>query len=1148
MEVSTSVHRVTILLLAALMVLPVSAGGEPSGEEGDLITFYEYHFSSPIVALGTEERVFTLAGMPMDAVAGAPSLPVEHLLLALRPGYTLKEVKVSCSPPSFLEIVEEYPRNPAESPAGNGPGVAEIVDRGAWDLAGTYVLEGVEVVCINLRPLVWDRYTGVLGLVSDYEVTVVGQEKGIEWLGDLGRVKDLVDNPAEVPDMPRIVPTSYLPSGSYEHLIITDEALLEPFLSLAEWKRERKALGSSAQNITSTVVTLQYILSRSEFWDVPASHAGTGNDTQSIVRNFIRAAYQEWGVDYVLLGGDEELIPSRKVWVSCYGYDDQLPADIYFTGLDGDWDLDMDGIYGESYESGSLGEEADLLSEAYVGRATVSNPQEAWNFVNKTIAYEGGSAEEYGTDLLFVGNMLDDEPTWGGDYKDEVYDEVLADEGLDLTTLYEREGTFSAAAFISALNSGPHLVNHMGHGSYSSFAGMDISDAGELVNGDPFVLYTQACMVAGFDQDDCIAEEFMKGENGAVAFIGNSRYGWYSSGSTAGSSHNYDLSFFSQVFNDNVIQLGRALSLSKEEWTGSAYSDSSMRWVYMELNLLGDPETSILMGGSINHPPVCGFTYHPDLPGVGEEVHFQDRSSDVDGEIVSWLWEFGDGGTSDMASPTHTYGQKGDYLVTLTVRDEDGDSSSMNASVPVGNELPHPDFSWSPFSIYSMDPVTFTDTSRDVDGSITDSNWSFGDGSVGTGGIVVHRYSRPGTYLVTLTVVDDDGASNTTSLSLEVLNSPPVASFECLGTVLSLIEMSFNDTSHDREGSLFSWHWDFGDGNGSAASSPSHAYAFPGDYNVVLTVMDRNGARSSASKTVVVLNRPPEASFTVQEGPHWSLDNISFQANGSDLDGKVSSFIWDFGDGATGDGEEVAHAYSFPGNYTVTLTCIDELGESTKLNATLNVLNLLPTSSMVVTRGMEHPLEIALTAEALDRDGNITIYIWSFGDGGTGEGRNVVHRYVTQGDYWVNLTVSDDRGGRNLTSLLVSVRSGDIALEMTNCTEGDDGWVLEASLSNGGPLEAEVLLEIIAGELGYQRTLAVPAGGSTSCQVPLEGFEGGNVSVRAIAEEGWDSELGNNLWTGTVTSSEHGPPWPFVVAILVAALVIVAFMVLARRR
>jgi hypothetical protein len=64
----------------------------------------------------------------------------------------------------------------------------------------------------------------------------------------------------------------------------------------------------------------------------------------------------------------------------------------------------------------------------------------------------------------------------------------------------------------------------------------------------------------------------------------------------------------------------------------------------------------------------------------------------------------------------------------------------------------------------------------------------------------------------------------------------------------------------------------------------------------------------------------------------------------------------------------------------------------------------------------------------------------------------------------------------------------------------------------------------------------------------LEGFEGGNVSVRAIAEEGWDSELGNNLWTGTVTSSEHGPPWPFVVAILVAALVIVAFMVLARRR
>ncbi|MCX6650448.1 MAG: PKD domain-containing protein [Methanomassiliicoccales archaeon] len=1695
MDASTSLHRAAIVILAVLMVLPLPSASL-SAEDGDLTTSYEYHFSAPTVDLESDERTFTLQGLSQDAVAGAPSLPVENLLLALQPGYTLKNLEVGSSSPSKVEIISDYPRNPFESPAGNGTVVEEIVDRGSWDLAGTYVLEGVEIVCLNLRPLVWDSRSGQLTFISDFTVTIVSEETGIDWLGDLDMVREMVDNPDEVPYLDRLVPEGVLPTGSYEHLIITDEALTAPFLSLAEWKGERNERGSSSQDITSVVVTLQFILAQSAFWGTPSSHDGTGNDTQTIVRNFIIAAHQEWGVSYVLIGGDEEVIPSRKVWVSYSTYSDELPADIYFTCLDGDWDSDLDGVYGESYVDGT-----DMLAEVYVGRAPVSNVQEAWNFVNNTIEYEKGYVSQYSVDLLFVGEYLDDYPTYGDDYKDEVYDNILADKGLSLTTLYAKDDTFSASAFISAMNTSPHIINHMGHGNYGTFAGLSVLNAANLNNEHPFIVYTQACMVAGFDQGtdypyDSIAEEFVIGENGAAAFIGNSRYGWYSQGSTSGSSQKFDLSFFSQVFDDDVTQLGKAMSQSKQELVGSASSANTIRWVYMEQNLLGDPETSVKkagqgthdlavqeisadayvlgeetevnvlvsnngdfpeegnvslmaddvlvdqtkisitsgqstwvtlswtptearpyvltavvecatdgtsendqlsvevrvyqrisnytlwenlhkelagsliiddgatldirnctieflsagsdhqvqvngtllvngssfsgssyvfmsnggvvrfsgsdlsglsttspstmdggslelrdtivhggmgwslegasvtlsgtqlldqsseclfngsslvaegvtghggglyllsssgqlsnvtwtegsvgltidtssglvlrniellnneadlsisgtleahflpdlervnvtfgpvvilhqedgvtvegdigalylvdchdtvvrglrLGGSgqgltlvdctgievignavencsvgiwamgsdaliwsndllnnerqvcgtsstltfgkdypaggnhwsdhltidhrngvsqsiygadgivdvaydtddvydhypkvslcsifhdkpeadfsvspavpdvlvsviftdysdsgsgianwtwdlgdgtlaygsqvshrysvkgpiivelivtdhkglnstcdrdlniVNYAPTSDFSYSPTQPCSGDLVHFTDHSSDADGGVVTWSWSFGDGTTSDVASPNHAFRLNGDYTVTLTVLDADGGTSTRSRNVPVGNMAPTAAFSWSPSSIYSLDQVTFTDGSTDSDGSIASRTWSFGDGQSGTGSSVVHRYARLGTYQVTLTVVDDNGASSTTSKSLTVLNSPPTASFVCTGTVLSLIEVHFNDTSSDREGTLDHWSWDFGDGNGSTASSPVHAYALPGEYLVVLTVTDQNGASRSASRTVVVLNRPPEASIISPEGEHWSLDLIELQATGSDVDGTIASYNWDFGDGSTGEGETVEHAYSSPGNYTVALTCVDDVGGSATAEATVVVLNLLPEARIIAEQGTGHPRDMVLTADAEDLDGSVTNYTWAFGDGGSGEGPSIVHRYELDGDFWVSLTVTDDHGGRNVTFALVSVRTGDIAMNNATCTEGDDGWTLSAVLTNDGPLDADVVVEVEAGGVVYRKNVTVLAGGSVACQIPLTDFAEGDLTVSVITEEGWDSDLDDNQWTGTPVASADEFPWLLVGALTIATIAIAAVVIVQVRR
>ncbi|HNU36186.1 MAG TPA: C25 family cysteine peptidase, partial [Methanomassiliicoccales archaeon] len=433
--------------------------------------------------------------------------------------------------------------------------------------------------------------------VDHYTVELSLKPGEMPYIGDLQKVRELVDNPEVLPERAVGVSPDILEIGEYDYLIITTAALAPVFDSLAGWKESRNALGSIYSNIPAKVVTLEEIKATMGLWGVPSSHGGTGNDTQTLVRNFIIAAHQEWGVDYVLLGGDDEVVPSRRLWVPENEGVYEVLGDIYYSGLSGDWDKDGDGTYGEYLGIGN--DEADMLAEVYVGRAPVSDISEAWNFVNKTVQYERAYLDQYAYDLLLVGEKLDNEPTYGDDYKDEVYDEVLADEDLDKVTLYARDGTFSNANVLREMEAGVHIINHMGHGNPYYMVGIDQVDAAALENVLPFIVYSQACDAAAFDSgpeypSDCVAEELVTGEGGAVAVIGNSRFGWYSPGSTSGSSQKFDLSFFSQVFDDNVTSLGKALSLSKQELAGLSTS-GSMRWVYMELNLLGDPETRVLM-------------------------------------------------------------------------------------------------------------------------------------------------------------------------------------------------------------------------------------------------------------------------------------------------------------------------------------------------------------------------------------------------------------------------------------------------------------------------------------------------------------------------------------------------------------------------
>jgi tetratricopeptide (TPR) repeat protein len=162
-------------------------------------------------------------------------------------------------------------------------------------------------------------------------------------------------------------------------------------------------------------------------------------------------------------------------------------------------------------------------------------------------------------------------------------------------------------------------------------------------------------------------------------------------------------------------------------------------------------------------PPQASFTFSPAEPSILDTVQFTDTSTDPDGQIIKWGWNFGDGSTSSAPNPTHQYTEKKAFTVTLTVTDNDGLADTQTASITVVNIPPKSSFTFSPKRPYSNQPVSFdASDSTDKDGTITSYSWDInGDGKEDAHGEkATWTFTEPGTFTVTLTVTDNDGATS----------------------------------------------------------------------------------------------------------------------------------------------------------------------------------------------------------------------------------------------------------------------------------------------------------------------------------------------------------------------------------------------------
>ncbi len=307
-------------------------------------------------------------------------------------------------------------------------------------------------------------------------------------------------------------------------------------------------------------------------------------------------------------------------------------------------------------------------------------------------------------------------------------------------------------------------------------------------------------------------------------------------------------------------------------------------------------------------------------------------------------WDVGDYIELDCTS---MFGEVARWQISVAIIDKPSNSIIMSGVLQQGilhTMPPVAQFTYTPYDPKTEETLYFNATeSYDPDGgSIQEYRWDWtSDGVIDAyGPTPVHTYASEGTYNVTLTVVDDEGETNTTSTAhshgvhvpppIPVSgNVPPDSNFSWSVNPNVNGTIDFTSNVSDPDGEIVSYEWNFGDGTSSTSQNPSHTYDQSGTYTVTLIVTDDNGDTSTKEINVDVPNISPQAGFSTSSANITTASSVTFDGGSPysyDKDGNIVNWSWDFGDGDTAYGSTVSHQYNTPGNYTVTLNVTDDSG------------------------------------------------------------------------------------------------------------------------------------------------------------------------------------------------------------------------------
>ena len=264
---------------------------------------------------------------------------------------------------------------------------------------------------------------------------------------------------------------------------------------------------------------------------------------------------------------------------------------------------------------------------------------------------------------------------------------------------------------------------------------------------------------------------------------------------------------------------------------------------------------------TVAQPPAAAVTFSPPSPAAGYPITLNVTSTGGTAPYT-FAWTFGDGtnGTGNPAS--HTFASGGSYNVTVAIRDSTGAIIRTYKIINVKYDVPPvPQFTWTPAIVFAGETVFFDgSTGSDPDGVIVAHVWQLGEGAPQTGIGVLHTYSFPGVYQVSLSVTDDSGVTVVKPEAVWVHPALAMTASSNSTQGLAPVGLSFS-TQVSGGQSPYTFSWDFGDGLTSTRPNPIHNYTIPRVYRVEVTVTDSLGHTASQVMNITVIARPVELTF-----------------------------------------------------------------------------------------------------------------------------------------------------------------------------------------------------------------------------------------------------------------------------------------------
>lgn len=463
-------------------------------------------------------------------------------------------------------------------------------------------------------------------------------------------------------------------------------------------------------------------------------------------------------------------------------------------------------------------------------------------------------------------------------------------------------------------------------------------------------------------------------------------------------------------FNDNTLpadtsrtwNFGDLTSLSSVQNPSHQYASSGTYTVTLIASANGCTDT-VVKTILVHDLPVVSFSLDDSIGcNIPFSVNFTDHTA---GGTSSWLWAFGDGVTSALQNPSHTYTSSGYFDVSLTVTNSFGctsylaDSNKIYINPPVANFITSVDSGCAPFT------TTFTSTSISNQ-PIISYFWNFGDDTLTTStGTINHTYPATGIYDVSLVITTQGGCIDTIIHQRQIrVGTPPTANFSwtpdsiCYGQTVSFTDLSSSSTA---------WHWYFGDGGASFQHNPTYQYQDTGLFSVMLIAYN-NGCPDTVVHPDIIRVLPPYPLFSyLQNCANPYSVTFTDQSKGAD------SLVWDFGDGIvdTTNVRNPVHVYTTRGVKIITQIAYNyATGCSYAFTVGLIITEPIARFNQIPVTGC-YPLTVSFSDTSQDANS----HTWNFGDPVSGFNNvssqlNPQHTYNLPGFYSVTLSINDVHG------------------------------------------------------------------------------------------------------------------------------------------